>query len=106
MRTCGGRHSHNTFGRSGQIRLQRPCSAYASRFGQSPLSCSFHSIMLPRRPYVAIKRATLYRPLRWQRVHSDAQAHARFRFPETRGTAEHDAFARRDVACRVRYGCR
>jgi putative tryptophan/tyrosine transport system substrate-binding protein len=27
---------HSTLGRSGQIRSQRSCSCYASRFGQSP----------------------------------------------------------------------
>jgi hypothetical protein len=42
--------SQRTFGRSGQIRSQRSGGWCASRLGQSPLSCSFHFIMLPMRP--------------------------------------------------------
>src|SRR5262249_43281604 len=46
---------HNTFGRSGQIVSQRSWMLCASRRGQSPLSCSLHFIILPRRPYFAIR---------------------------------------------------
>jgi hypothetical protein len=42
----GAKWSYNTFGRSGQIRSQRSCNWGAPRFGQLPLSCSFHVIML------------------------------------------------------------
>ena len=50
---------YSTFGRSGQIRSQRSCSCGASRFGQSPLSCSFHFIVLALRPYFSISLRTL-----------------------------------------------
>jgi len=45
---------HKTFGRSGQIRSQRSCMPCASRFGQSPFSCSFHFIMLALRPHFSM----------------------------------------------------
>ncbi len=38
----------------------------ASRFGQSPLSCSFHFIRLALRSYFSISLRTLQRPLRWR----------------------------------------
>jgi len=49
---------HNTFGRLGQIKSQRSIMLCASRLGQSPLSCSFHFIMLALRPYFSISLAT------------------------------------------------
>jgi hypothetical protein len=59
----------------GQIKSHRSCMR-ASRFGQSPFNCSRHFNMLPRRPYFAISLATLYRPLRLQRVHSTRSSRA------------------------------
>src|SRR5262249_3157602 len=38
---------HNTFGRSGQIRSHRSIMLRASRFGQSPFSCSFYERAMP-----------------------------------------------------------
>src|SRR5262245_15631318 len=49
-----GPEVHKTFGRSGHTKSQRSCMLCASRFGQSPFSCSFHFIMLPLRPYFSM----------------------------------------------------
>src|SRR5215471_13152763 len=67
LRSCAhysaslGEYSHNTFGRSGQIRSQRWCMLCASRFGQPPFSC-FSSLVLGdgrgtltlKRPFLAV----------------------------------------------------
>src|SRR5436190_966144 len=58
-RLLGHDHLINTLGRCGQIKSQRSWSWRASRLGQSPLSCSFHFIMLALRPYFSISLATL-----------------------------------------------
>jgi hypothetical protein len=53
------RRFHKTFGKSGHLRSQRSSMMCASRFGQSPFSCSLHFIMLPLRPYFSMSLRTL-----------------------------------------------
>jgi len=50
---------HRTFGKSGHTNSQRSCRPYASRLGQSPLSCSRHFIMFALRPYFSMSLRTL-----------------------------------------------
>src|SRR5436190_19762907 len=51
--------SQTTLGKSGHIKSHRSYIPCASRFGQSPLSCSFHFIRLALRPYFSISLRTL-----------------------------------------------
>ena len=49
--------------------LARSSRGDASRFVQSPFSCSRHFVMLPLRPYFSMNLRTLSRPLRRNLVH-------------------------------------